>query len=296
VPLPDGLAVTRGALDAALADEAVRAGAVLQTETLALVIDEHEEPSIEGWRHVALQPRNGAPTTVRARVILASDGLSHGSLRECVSMRSLLDPRARVGVGGVLPPGSLKAAPGTITMAIARHGYVGVVEVEGGAINVAAAMDPGFLKTHAGAAAAVAALLAEAGVASDRRLSAAEWNGTIPLTRRLPVPAARRLFVLGDAAGYVEPFTGEGMAWALAAAEAVVPLTLRAVEEWREAMAAEWVAEYARRVGREQRWCRAIAGGLRRPRLASAVVGLLARQPGLARPIVSHLRPRMPRA
>ena len=37
-----------------------------------------------------------------------------------------------------------------------------------------------------------------------------DWMGTIPLTRRLARPAARGVFVLGDAAGYVEPFTGEG--------------------------------------------------------------------------------------
>ena len=45
-----------------------------------------------------------------------------------------------------------------------------------------------------------------------------QWRGTPPLTRRAPSLAAERVFVLGDAAGYVEPFTGEGMAWALASA------------------------------------------------------------------------------
>jgi flavin-dependent dehydrogenase len=40
------------------------------------------------------------------------------------------------------------------------------------------------------------------------------------------------LFVIGDAAGYVEPFTGEGMAWALAAADGLAPLAARAVGAW----------------------------------------------------------------
>ena len=33
-----------------------------------------------------------------------------------------------------------------------------------------------------------------------------------------------RLLLLGDAAGYVEPFTGEGMAWGLTAATLAAPL------------------------------------------------------------------------
>ena len=40
--------------------------------------------------------------------------------------------------------------------------------------------------------------------------------------------AAERVFLLGDAAGYVEPFTGEGMAWAVTSGIAVAPLALRA--------------------------------------------------------------------
>ena len=61
---------------------------------LALVMDEGETPAHEGWRQVALQPRHGQPSTARARVILAADGLSHSSLRECASLRSLPAPRA----------------------------------------------------------------------------------------------------------------------------------------------------------------------------------------------------------
>ena len=42
-----------------------------------------------------------------------------------------------------------------------------------------------------------------------------QWHGTPGLTRRTRPLARDRLFYLGDAAGYVEPFTGEGIAWAL---------------------------------------------------------------------------------
>ena len=105
-------------------------------------------------------------------------------------------------------------------------------------------------------------------------------------------PAARRLFVLGDAAGYVEPFTGEGMAWAFAAAESLVPFAVRAIAAWDDSLEHAWTATYARRIGREQRWCRGVARVLRSPALVTPVVALLQRQPWLARPVLAHFRPR----
>ena len=62
-----------------------------------------------------------------------------------------------------------------------------------------------------------------------------------PDSRRRTAPARRdRLFLLGDAAGYVEPFTGEGIAWALASGRAIAPLALRAIERWEPRLAGEW--------------------------------------------------------
>jgi flavin-dependent dehydrogenase len=95
-----------------------------------------------------------------------------------------------------------------------------------------------------------------------------------------------RFFRLGDAAGYVEPFTGEGMAWALAAAEAVVPLARQAADDWRPGLARAWERRLARRLAGPQRRCRWVAWLLRSPLLTGWAVGLLARWPGLARPWV----------
>jgi flavin-dependent dehydrogenase len=116
--------------------------------------------------------------------------------------------------------------------------------------------------------------------------------GTVPLTRQLTPVAARGIFVLGDAAGYVEPFTGEGMAWASAGAEAVVPFVKRAVTSPAAATEHEWAHAYAITIGREQRWCRVIARGLRRPAVITTLTALLGRHPGLAAPVLAHLSPR----
>lgn len=207
-------------------------------------------------------------------------------------MESLVSRASRVGIGGEAGPGAVAVEPGTITMAIGRHGYVGAVEVEAGVVNVAAALDPGFLRSGPSAAGAVKAVLSEAGVGTGSAFDAIEWRGTVPLTRRLRRPAARGIFVLGDAAGYVEPFTGEGMAWAFAGAEAAVPFVKRGVESGEPDLEDEWARMYARIIGRDQRWCRLIARLLRSPAVVTSVVALLGRRPGLARPVLAHLAPR----
>jgi flavin-dependent dehydrogenase len=118
------------------------------------------------------------------------------------------------------------------------------------------------------------------------------WRGTPALTRSARRLAAERVFVLGDAAGYIEPFTGEGMAWALTSAAAVAPLAARAAAHWRPTLAREWTACHARIVGGRQFVCRAAATVLRYPRLVRILIGVLARAPVLAVPAVRYLNRR----
>ena len=65
-------------------------------------------------------------------------------------------------------------------MAVSRHGYAGAVEVEGGRVNIAAAIDPAFLKAGAAPADAVDAILAGRRRASRPRPSDASTGlGTL---------------------------------------------------------------------------------------------------------------------
>jgi 2-polyprenyl-6-methoxyphenol hydroxylase-like FAD-dependent oxidoreductase len=159
-------------------------------------------------------------------------------------------------------------------------------------VNIAAAVDPPFLKASGGPAAAVRAILMDAGVRVNGPLEDIDWIGTPPLTRRLARPAARGVFVLGDAAGYVEPFTGEGMAWAFAGAEAVVPFVTRACASPGAALDREWTRALAHTLGRDQRWCRLVASGLRQPALVTMLVTVLRRHPGFAAPVLARFSPR----
>jgi flavin-dependent dehydrogenase len=103
------------------------------------------------------------------------------------------------------------------------------------------------------------------------------------------LPAGERWFLIGDAAGYIEPFTGQGMAWALRSARALAPLALRAIERWEPEMAREWTSLYHRQVGRSHWLCRGLAAGLRHPPLVRVGADVLRRLPALAGPFVTHL-------
>ena len=115
------------------------------------------------------------------------------------------------------------------------------------------------------------------------------WRATPALTRRRARLTAPGLFVVGDAAGYVEPFTGEGMAWALASGAVVAPWASLAVEGWHPQLAAGWEAVYRRKVRRRQWPCRGVSFVLRRPKLTALTVRALAAAPALARPAVARL-------
>jgi flavin-dependent dehydrogenase len=91
---------------------------------------------------------------------------------------------------------------------------------------------------------------------------------------------------VGDAAGYVEPFTGEGMAWAVASAAALAPIAAR---DWHPGLAREWEAAHRRVLGRRQLGCRVIAKALRFPRLTRLAVRVLSTFPALARPVVAAI-------
>jgi menaquinone-9 beta-reductase len=95
--------------------------------------------------------------------------------------------------------------------------------------------------------------------------------------------------LIGDATGYVEPFTGQGMACALASARAVAPLALRGIESWSHVLEREWSARHQALFGRRLWLCRALAQAARRPLAARAVFALAARVPALSGLMIDHV-------
>lgn len=279
LPLPGGVALSRERFDAALVEAAVTAGAHFLPGTRA-VLDGVSRAS----RRLLLQ-QGEQVTPIEARLVLVADGLAGTLLAGESGLRAEVAAGSRIGAGVIAEAGPDFYQPGTIFMACGTGGYTGLVRLEDGRLDVAAALDPALVRRAGGLGRAVEGILTEAGLPSLPGLAELGWRGTPALTRQAP-RAAERLLVLGDAAGYVEPFTGEGMAWALASARALAPLAARG---WSSTLAVEWKAVHHRLIVRRQRLCRLVALALRCPHLTRAMVRVLSWMPALARPVMRRL-------
>ena len=262
--LPGGIALSRLQFDAALVNAAVASGATFLPQTEGLIGPVQAEA-----RRVALV-QEGQRVTARSRVVIAATGLGQVRFVGEEGVRSQPAEGSRIGAGCRLNMAPDFDRDGTVFMAVGRRGYVGLVRLEDGALNVAAAFERGLVSDSGSPGAAASRILLEAGFAPLPALRAAAWQGTIPLSRQTRPIAGERFFVLGDAAGYVEPFTGEGMAWALGAGLDVAPLVERGLDHWDPSLPRAWSRVHRRHVVRRQRLCRGMTTLLRRPWLARA--------------------------
>jgi flavin-dependent dehydrogenase len=287
VPLFGSAALSRESLDTALIQAAVAAGADFLAETLAIPPEKGAKSiGCDAPRRLRLQ-QGEERAEVSARVVLAADGLA-GQFMARTATAASAESGARIGAGTTTTDAPGFYRPGVVYMTCGAGGYTGLVRLEDGRLDVAAAFDASELRAGGPGAAAVR-LLHEAGWPAPNGLAQLPWRGTAPLTRHARQVADDRLFVVGDAAGYVEPFTGEGMAWALASGTAVAPLAAAAVERWRPELIQQWTAIHHRVVSRRQIVCRAAAAVLRRPWLTRPVVRLLGQAPMLAAPVIACL-------
>jgi flavin-dependent dehydrogenase len=283
IRLPTGAALSREKLDALLVAEAVRAGASFLPATSATVGSVQNDV-----RRVSLSAADQEFHT-SAHVVLVADGLSGRALRNCSDLKSNTASRSRVG-GNTLLAGPIDGYDaGVIYMACARGGYVGLVVLEDDRLDVAAAMDVAFIQRHGGLGRSAVRILADAGFSTIPGLETASWHGTPRLTACRTPPAAPRLFLIGDAAGFVEPLTGEGMAWALASGTAVAPFALMAIDRWEPSVGRRWAARYRQILSARQRRCFIITRLLRYRGVARTIVAALARFPALARPTLAGI-------
>jgi flavin-dependent dehydrogenase len=282
LPVP-GLALSRTALDGRLVRAAVARGADFLPSTCAAL-----GPVTEEVRQVHLR-QGTTEGEVVARVVLAADGLGGLLLGRGQVASAPPRPGSRIGAGVLIQTAEAFYAPGIVFMTVGPAGYLGLVRVEDGRLDLACAVDAAAVRAAGGPGALAAELLAAAGWPVPAGLAAQPWRGTPPLTRRADRVADQRLFALGDATGYVEPFTGEGLAWAMASAVALAPLALRASRCWQPALVREWNTLHRRLVTRRQFVCRWLAAALRRPWLWRAPLAVLDCFPWLARPLLSYL-------
>jgi menaquinone-9 beta-reductase len=115
-------------------------------------------------------------------------------------------------------------------------------------------------------------------------LSEHAWRTITPLTRAPIAPGHRSLFLVGDAARVVEPFTGEGIYYALASGELAAAAIISQHNGRDEVeVAGSYSAAHAR-LYRGRLWINRLArAAVLSPRVASAVLDVARFQPALLR-------------
>jgi flavin-dependent dehydrogenase len=106
-------------------------------------------------------------------------------------------------------------------------------------------------------------------------------RGAGPLAQQVTVPVGDRLVLIGDAAGYLDAVTGEGMSLALASAAALAETVPRALQQGAGESLREYERARARLYRRYVRVTSAVLAVARRPRLRRPLVRWLGRRAGL---------------
>jgi len=233
--------VDRVAFDALLAAHASATGARLLEGRRLVSLTR----SGTGWR-AGLRGRAGEGESVEATWLIGADGARSRIARLLGVERPVVYPRRLGLVAHYEGPTGLTSGE----MHVAEDGsYIGLAPTPGGRLNVGMALplDGATSRAAERYAAAIAAIPAVADrLRYARRVT--PIRGAAPIGHRVATVAGERWLLVGDAAGFIDPFTGEGIYRALrsgrAAATALVtddPATVAAAyrAERRRAFAAK---------------------------------------------------------
>lgn len=287
-PLPDlpgagreALGISRAVMDATILEAAARCGAEVR-ERVEVVA-----PLLENGRVVGVRARAvGASADgeqLRARLVVAADG-RRSTLQRALApgagdpLRS--GPRSWFGLKVHLD-GDAARVGRRIELHLYDGGYAGLGTIEGGRLNLCFLARVDAMRACGGSPERLLRERLFANALLRSRLDGARpsgaWKTVGPLRFGVRRPAIAGALLVGDAAGTIDPFSGEGMSNALVGAELALPWVLAAVS------AGALTAELAS--GWERTFRGAFSGVTRRVR----VLGHLFERPGIGEPALKVL-------
>lgn len=310
LPIAAGTAISRSVLDSFLVEQAALAGVrVWQPHEAQVVSTEGDRTLVRHRRVTDSQSRSDWQFTDEFELVVVATGLSgdfsgtspSGDVAQPARRWQLpwiQPPHGPLGIGAHLPGTHPLACGwdlewGEIQMVCGDEGYVGLVRLPDGAIDIAAALQsrrPGAGDTIDRL---VSLLLRHPGISEHERDAFTVWLRedarlmTAPPLRRSRSSGRDRVVLIGDSAGYVEPMTGEGMTWGIESGLAVADL-------WAsQLLRADFARHWRKRLQRLQYKRRILCGGVTRAMRSAwlrqaAGVGLT-HAPWLARPITRGL-------
>jgi flavin-dependent dehydrogenase len=247
-----GRAITRSIFDAALVERAVGAGAVFDEQTSAL------GPVIENGRVSGLTVARRGRTTcaLPARIVIAADGAASRVARALRLARHPSRPR-RWAVGAYFQDVDGIGAFGE--MHVRKGRYIGLAPLPESLVNVCVvSADPSMIRR---AIASLPGLVQQDALLRERFARARMVSAPVclgPLAVESSGCGIPGCVLAGDAAGFVDPMTGDGLRFAVRGAELAA---LAVLEELRDSGCEAFrqlAAERSREFSRKWRFNRAI--------------------------------------
>lgn len=287
----EGLIVPRDRFDQLLRDDAERSGARVWHRAAARVV------RIERDR-AHLRVRKGSESTdIDCQVLIGADGVG-SSVARTAGLAGACAAGRKFGFSMELAPDAVNMEAierGTIEMFLVPGGYLGMVRKDDGHVHAAALiasreggtrLDPSlFVARVEGRHPAIGEI--GQGVAHEH--SAGRFVAVGPMPWRPRGICVDNVALVGDAAGYIEPFTGEGMSWAMHSAI----LLMKAVDSNNGAWSGDVADMYAHmwqvEIQKRQRICRWLSAGLERPVISRWMLRAGRAMPMLAQRLVREV-------
>jgi menaquinone-9 beta-reductase len=229
---------------------------------------------------------------VSARIVVGADGTHSVVARGAAVARPLRLP-PRVGLTWhVVDPRPQPGTPIDARLVVVRDAYVGLAPVPGARLNIGIVLGRSWHASLArdGAAVTVRRVLDLVSLADDDSVAWADATpcdriaGASPLGVRVTRRAGSGWFLVGDAAGFLDPFTGEGLHRALVSAELAaraIPAALSGRPGAHERAAAAYDRSMRRRFGSKDAVSFLVQSFLARPALFEYAARRLAERPGV---------------
>jgi len=272
VELPSGdnaeIAIKRSLLDLLLLSRARELGTTIFESTTVTALSA-PDPRIDHWSISAREQ------TFRSRALVAADGRNSTVARLCGLLPRSTKDRIALQTHVPLPPGF----GDRIVLEFRPEGYSGQAPVGSDELNLCLVSVPAKMPA-----------LREWAEERFKISPGHAWRTITPLTRE-PIPAGHgSLFLVGDAARVVEPFTGEGIYYALASGDlAAKAIVLQQSGGSAEDVAGAYSAAHAE-LYRGRLWINRLArAAVLSPRMASAFLKVARFQPALLRKLTSRI-------
>src|SRR5256714_1483712 len=266
IELPVGddaeIAVKRSLFDQLLLDRAQELGATV-FESVTVTALSSPDPRRDHWVISA------GEKTFRARTLIAADGRNSTVARLCGLRPRSAKERVALQTHWPLPPDF----GDRVVLEFRPEGYSGQAPVGDGALNICLVSVP--------------ARIAPLRTWAEGRFQIPpdhSWRTITPLTRDPISPGQPGLFLVGDAARVVEPFTGEGIYYALASGDLAAKAIILQRDGGNAADVAVAYSAAHTELYRGRLWINRLArASVLSPRIASAFLQVARFQPGLLR-------------